>query len=43
MNFFGLVGGFEVDLVKGIEINWEVDGEFMCFVVMLYVEDDDFG
>ncbi|PQZ60195.1 MULTISPECIES: catalase [unclassified Microbacterium] len=42
-NSFGAAGGPEADPAKGIEANWEADGELVRSAATLHAEDDDFG
>lgn len=42
-NSFGPAGGPEADPSKGIEANWEADGELVRSAATLHAEDDDFG
>lgn len=42
-NSFAAAGGPEADPSKGIEANWEADGELVRSAATLHAEDDDFG
>ena len=42
-NSYGAAGGPEADPAKGVEANWEADGELVRSAATLHAEDDDFG
>jgi len=42
-NSYGAAGGPEADPAKGVEVNWEADGEIQRSAATLHAQDDDFG